>query len=279
MGLRHQVDDAMSDDDETPRIGKPRARTHMSDDTRALTGAQHRRAASVLGGDGTPSERRRRRSHPQGVPVVDPIVRELTAPGVSPEIDEHEITSPYDLLERPPTPAVIDTIRRSRRNSDDPATFGDVAKLADALTEARRKEKSNNEERANQLIELLGRPPHEDVVRLQTDVHALECDVAEIKSAVSIAVISVEALTRWWKPIRAVLIFLAIAALGAVGFFVDQIMSHAESKGEATIRIEHLEHSINDLRQDLRDDRSSHRYTPEPDRAWLKPPVQKDPSP
>ncbi len=257
------------DDDDTPtprdRPGLHEStptslrRRHMSDTDRALAGAAHRRTE-------TDSESRRR-ANPYGVPLADPVLRDLGNPDSGP-LHEHEITSPIELLNRDLSQAELDVVHRSKRNSGDPATYADVVKLAERLINREREDRSNREGQANQLMELLGRPPHEAVRQLQADV-------AELKESAGAAVVSVEALTRWWRPIRAVMIFLAIAAFGGLGFFVDQLLVHAESKTEAAIKIDHIERALIDLRQDLRDlrdDRAARHYSPEPDRAWLKQP-------
>lgn len=256
-----------------PQSPQARARSHMGDDERAEVGAAHRRPQAGLG-----SESRRRkasRSHPHGVPaIVDPIVRELSG-GVVPAIEEHEVTEPWALLERGLDPADMEHVSRLRRDSDDP--YAHIFKLSKELKRIKQDELSAQRAQANQLLELLGRPPHADVAKLQAAVTALEVAVEALETTRVADHVAVEALTRWWKPIRAVLIFLAVAALGAVGFFIDRIMSGVEQRSQATIRIDHLERALNELRQDVREERSSGpRYvSPAPDHpSWLQPPTK-----
>jgi len=84
----------------------------------------------------------RRASYPLGVPVPAP-----PPPG-------DELTNPFDLLEREPDHEVQAVVQRSRRDSADPATFGDVVKLAVALT----REKSGNRQRERDTEEVLRGP-------------------------------------------------------------------------------------------------------------------------
>lgn len=244
-------------DEDTPTPPRPPSertppqlrRRSWGDAERAAVGAQHRR----------------QQSNPFGVPLAaDPVLRELGSPDSGP-LQDREITSPVDLLDRDLSQDELEVVRRSRRNSGDPATYADVVKLAERLINRERKDRSSREEQANQLLALLDRPPHEAVQTLQADVAAMK--------------ISVEALTRWWRPIRAVMIFLAIAALGGVGFFVDQLLVHAEARTEAAIKIDHLERAVEGLRLDLH----GLLYSPAPDRAWphlpAPQPVPKDPPP
>jgi hypothetical protein len=218
--------------------------------------------------------RKAARSHAQGVPIIggDMVERQLgdSGEGVHATIPEREITEPWALLERGLDAQDLEHVQRLRRDSDDPYAL--AYRLSKEIARIKAEDLSAQRTQANQLLELIAHPPHQATTKLQADVASLECDINEIKESVATAVISVEALTRWWKPIRATLIFLAVAALGGVGFFVHEILDGAQSKGETQIRIDHLERALLDLRQDLRDDRA-HRYEP-PDRPWLPAPAQ-----
>lgn len=244
----------MNDDDEdTERRRRPDS--NWDDDKRANVGAQHRFAT-----DSAVRRRKAARSHPNGVAVVDPVIRDLSDTGEVEAIKTHEITEPVDLIDRDLSQAELEIVRRSRRDSTDVSTVADLAKLTKRLLDREADDRSSRKEQADQLMQLLNRPPHESVAKLQASL-------AEQGLAIA-------ALTTWWKPIRAVLIFLAIAALGAVGFFVDKIMSSVEQKGEVQIRLDHIEHAISDMRQDIRDERP-HYVPPAPDHPiWLQPPTK-----
>lgn len=205
-------------------------RRHMSDTERAEVGLAHRRAEAEAAAA--------RRANELAIPADEP----------------HEITSPVDLIDRELSQSEIEVVRQSRRDSDDPATVGDIAKLAERMIARERAELANRQlARAN-------RTPSEELL---AEVAALRIDVGEIM--------------RWWKPIRAVMVFLAIAGFGAVGFFVDQLLVHAEAKTEAAIKIDHIERALVDLRQDIRDLRDDHasRHYSSPSSQ----PAPKDPSP
>lgn len=114
----------MSDDDNTPRWTRP-ARVQTSDD-RALAAAKRRAVAP-----------------PRGVPITAPPPR-----------SEPDVTSPFELFEREPDDEAKAIVQRSRRNSGDPATVDDVAKLLVAF----HKERSANAQRERDAEVVLAGP-------------------------------------------------------------------------------------------------------------------------
>lgn len=112
-----------TDEDDTDKWRNPKRQ--QSSDDRAL---RSRRGASYK---------------PRGVPIVKS------------RDSDPELTSPFDLLERDPDDEMQAVVQRSRRNSDDPATFADIVKLAVALT----KERSANAAR-NAEAEVVLQGPH-----------------------------------------------------------------------------------------------------------------------
>lgn len=210
------------DDDNTPPRGG--RRTHWSDDDRASVG----------------SERRQRlRSYPRGVPAA-----------VSPDAndDTDETTSPFALLEREPDADELELIRRSRYEAGDPVPMREFAKALRRLDKLVRDEKSNNRERANQLLDLLNRPPNELTAKLQETVIELRADMSKIKEVVA--------------TVRKALLWVALAAIGSLGTVGGFLYFRGFGEGESKIRLDHIEKSIDELRTDLRS--SSH---------WSKGPI------
>ncbi len=166
------------DSDETPPYGKQLRRDALWGDTRR---------ASTL-------EQRRARERSYGMPAV-------TAEG-------EPITDTFDLVEREPSKAAIAVIQRSKRSSEDPATFRDVVNLADELKRTQR-----------------GSP------QIETRVRDLERDAGTAK----------------WV-VRGVL----AGALAALVFVVQNVWSRAENEGRDRVRLENVERTVEEIRQDLR---------------------------
>lgn len=127
-------------------------------------------------------------------------------------------------------------VNRLRRKSEDPFVFG--FKVAKAVYRLDKKEDSNNEQRANQLLELLNRPPH--------------ADVAELKRQVAFA-----------RKIGAWAITAVFGGLiGGVTYVAEKISSSAERAGVQTEQLRDLERSMRSVEQDIRDLRRDRKDTP-----------------
>jgi len=153
---------------------------------------------------------RRRNAPALGVPVLQ-VVRER----------DPEVTSPFDLLERDPDDEVHAVVQRSLRNSEDPATFGDIAKLAVALT----RERSANVQRERDAEVVLA-GPH-----------------------------------KAHRATRRHLIATIVAAAVAAGSALKPIITPAAPAPEAgeSVRVEELRHAVDRLDIELREMRAALR--------------------
>jgi hypothetical protein len=146
-----------ADEDDTDRWRNPK-RAQTSDD-RAL------------------ASRRDRSFKPRGVPIVKP--------------KDPDITDAFEMLEREPDDEARAIVQRSRRNSGDPATVDDLAKVFVALY----RERSANEQR-NKDAEAVLAGPHK--AQRSTRRHLI---AAIIAAATSIAgAITGAAMTRHGEP-------------------------------------------------------------------------------
>lgn len=187
------------DDDDTERRKRPGS---MSDAARALVGKQHRARTP---GYGVPST------------AFEP---------------DDDITSPQQLLDRDLSNSEIEIVRRSKRNSEDPATVGDVIKLAESVARYRRREKSSKEEQTEQLRELLNRPPDEATQKLA------------------------DRMTEVERPMKTIKWVAALVLAGTGGMLLktaDFIATRSELQGENAIRLKHVEEAVLQLSQDFRD--------------------------
>jgi hypothetical protein len=207
-----------------------RAVSHWGDDERIAAGAD---------------ARRRVRTPVLGVPFG---------------IADADNTTPIEMFLAEPNDEDREAVRRSRRDSNASVKQEELAAAVrlfkDKLRRLAEREKSNNEERADQLLELLNRPPDEATKKLGDRVTALEGIV---------------------KLLRVVL-FLVVGGSGGYGLVIAQkIWDRAEAEGEAAIRLQHVEDAVKQLGQDIRSD-LAHRYSPALP-SWLQPPPQKDHTP
>lgn len=160
----------------------------------------------------------------------------------APPIDDiEEITSPIDILDGDLSPDDLEIVKHSRRNSDDPATYGDLVKLTRRQHERERSEQATNRE----IKKLLGR------------LESAEKVEARLKK--------IESLVDWGKRIAA---GLAAFVLSGAGYTLTKLQDRAELQGETTIRLKHIEETLARLV-----DRDERRYTHSPaDRDWPIPP-------
>lgn len=177
----------MSDSDDTPP-GRPRARGRAQTSTeRDIEGLRARAARHAAEEASLESERTRqhrermaRRTHPHGVAIPDAVERELGGIG---EI-EHEPTKPWDMLDREQLkPDELEIVRRSKRDSSDPAVFSDLAKVTALIhrcIDTLLKDRSTRKEQADAILELIKHPPNEAVLELQEDVKRIWRAFAEV---------------------------------------------------------------------------------------------------
>jgi hypothetical protein len=162
--------DDPGDDDKTPPRGK-RHGSQWGDRQRAMVGRDHRAPS-------TDSERHRRsfRTSP------DMIERELGGGAVG-EI-EPEVTKPWDLLDREQLNSdELEIVRRSRRDSSDPATYADIVKITARQARHIRElldDRSTRKEQADAILELIKHPPNAAVLELQEDVKRIWRAFAEV---------------------------------------------------------------------------------------------------
>lgn len=171
----------------------------MSDAARALVGKQHRRA----------------RTPGYGVPAI-PEPRPAD-----------EVTNPFDMLERALTSTGIEVIRRSKRDSKDPALFEDIVKLAGEL----HKERSETREREEQYAAVL-RSPHEAATHLVARITVVE---GVLKSARRLAITAIVALG------------------GVVGTFATGLLNRHDEATAERIHNEQLRKDVDRLDNELRD--------------------------
>lgn len=238
----------MADRDKTPPLTpQARARSHADEDSD--TERRDRRALSHWGDEERATvgleSRQRTRTPALGVPIAS---------------DPREDTTPIEMYLVEPNDEDREAVRRSRRESNASVKQEELAAAVrlfkNRLREMVDREKSNNEERADQLLELLNRPPDEATKRLGDRVTALEGIIKLLK----------------------VVLFLVVGGSGGYGLVIAQkIWDRAEAEGEAAIRLQHVEDAVRQLGQDIRND-ISHRYSPALP-SWLQPPQQKDRTP
>lgn len=175
-------------------------------------------------------------------------VRELIAGELAGDGEREEITAPIDLLDRETSETDINEIalvRRLRRDSSDPLKLQDfVAKLAMQIHKFKVEERKNlrearsaNQERANQLLELLDRVPSETA-------SALRVEMKELADILGKIVPAVRSLQRTSKAVKWVLGAVLTVALGSLGTGFGVLWSRAEHEGETNAEIKRLHHDV-----------------------------------
>jgi hypothetical protein len=239
----------MSDEDPTPP-GRPRrrAQTATERDLEGMRARAERQAAAEASLESERSrdhrERKAARSHALGVPAIpDMVERELGEPQ---EIGaEKEVTSPIEiLLDHELEADDLEHVRRLRRDSDDP--YAMLLKLAKRQVAKEREERSNNQERATQLLAILNRPPDEATRQLvEKRTKGAKWSVRITWAAVIIiAGVAVDVADRIWnRSEHETALIYKLMAVEA-----NALRDRAEAK-EAT---ERLEREINRLRDERR---------------------------
>jgi hypothetical protein len=171
------------------------------------------------------------------------------------EMEPHD-TSPIDLLDRPVAhDDERDLVLRLQGNPRKLAEY--VGKLSTRVMKIRRDDSSENRRAVDELRELLNKPPNGAMARLQSDVSGLSRAIEEIgerlhtietDTATETEVADLRREHGFAKWIgRTVL-----AIVGALIVYVGSgILARVERDGETTIRLKHLEESIDHLQRQI----------------------------
>lgn len=205
---------------------------------------------------GTRPTRRERIEHAKRYPPIAPVVAGLDGEPsgvVAQRFDD--LTSPIEMFERPPQPAEIEVARRLRRDSDNPGAMMErltdaVSRLTVRLDKQQRTERSNNEERANQLLELLGRVPGDAAAELRAEFDDKLDDLSiTLDDGKKIGLFdAVKNLLRDASFGKWVMRTVAGAALTVLVYVGQQISSRSEQQGEMRVKVDHLEAEVSLLR-------------------------------
>lgn len=226
--------DDSRDDDPTPRE-RGRARLQTAEDRDLASDARRRRQA---------------RSHPLGVPLLPRSDPEDFAP-------DQETTDPLALLPSVPDERVVAAVRRAGRDTEQPVRYLELAQLLTIVKEQIRKERHKAQEdserrQAEEMRELLDRPPREVHYRLVKEVEDGREDLRALRAELTDQGKSM-ALAR--KLIAAAL----IAGLGALGTVAKGLYERGGRETAIDLRlercekdIEHLER-VNERERDTRD--------------------------
>lgn len=151
--------------------------------------------------------------------------QQASSPGIPmPADDRVDTTNPWDVLDREDlTDDEMEVVRRSRRESSDPATVADVVKV---LTRTMRKaldERSEQKKQLDEAAELLDRPPRGVVSKLEKRVDSLsfKMSVGQALGGVVLA-----------------------AALGSLGLAYSALRSQAVREGELNADITRLKSDV-----------------------------------
>lgn len=153
---------------------------------------------------------------------------ETVPPPIDEERDTDEITSPIDLLLNEDIQQDSDPVERLRRDSRDPYSL--IYNLAEALTEEKKRERSSDKARADQLMQILDRAPNRAALELQDDVAQLKA--TEAKRAKG---------RRWLLGVTGTVL---VAALGALLTGIGLMISKAEHEGENRAEMQRLKQDV-----------------------------------
>lgn len=204
---------------------KPPRGVFRDDDERAAIGAEHRRA----------------RSHPAIADEPD----EPAAPEPSPQ----EITSPIALVLRDLTLEERTFVALLGGDPDNAGQLGVVAKLATRVNEVKVEERTGNQARADEHLQLTGNGTLIDRVT------------------------RIERLIKWLGGLVLSAVLTAVGSFVAVG---KGLYERGEREGADAIRIQTLERDTQQLRLDLRDVREDARRHDNRG-GWFVPPASKGP--
>lgn len=216
---------------------------------------------------GTRPTKRERQEHAKRYPPIVPVIAGLDEEPSGVVVRRHEeFTSPIDMYERPLQPDEIEVARRLRRDSDSPKVLVDrltdaVSRLTIKLDEQRKTERSNNENRANQLVELLGRVPGDAAESLRSEfddkIDNLSITLDDGKKLNLFD--AVKGLLRDASIGKWVMRTVAGAAITVLLYVANTISARAEQQGAMGVRILHLEEENAALRASQSADMASFR--------------------
>jgi hypothetical protein len=194
--------------------------------------------------------RERVRTSPYGSPVTAGARRERDRAS--------EITAPYEVLDRDPRPEELEIVRRSRRDSSDPITVQDAAKIINHLEKlvAHRLEESSERERTLQaegiakIEKLIATPPHQAVIDLQAAVKAILAELSGDGKEPGIRE-HVKDQVRSRKKVNWMLVFLAPFALAGFVAGLGALWSRSSTETKAQIKLEQAFEKIDALNQEI----------------------------
>lgn len=174
--------------------------------------------------DDDDTERGRRRMSAQDQLMLESARRRSFVYPVPESDGPRKETAPWDLIDREElTPREQEVIQRSKRSSSDHATVADIVKVALRATKA--DDRDRDAEAKNDA----------DMAELRATVRDLKRDASTVK----------------WIGRG-----LLAAALTVFLYTADRILTRVEHEGETTIKMQHLETTVEELRQDNRSLRS-----------------------
>lgn len=232
------------DDDPTP---PRRPRSHWGAEQRAHVGREHRQGEAHAS---TAGERRRAASSAR---PPDHVEREL---GPLPnDFGGREITEPWEILDRQELrPEENRIIERSRRNSEDPLTLADGAKMMARIIRRELDDRSEKKQRADEMMAIIDTTPSG---QLAARVAALESQLAELARQIGTphsenkGTIQ-ENVTRF-RSMRSVAIWLAGAAFAVASSAFTYVATSIKTSGADEVRLERDERDIGQTQQDLRE--------------------------
>jgi hypothetical protein len=223
-------DEAYDASKPTPQMLRRQPRYAMSPAERE--GGAHRRAV-------TEGERRRHAElYASGMPVVAPEQEEGSDTGPvatmeAIELDADDLQQVDRLRRDSPNPyvALYKLTKLNRQLRHEVRTLRTDAEAFD------RREQSNNQERADQILELLNRPPHEDVAEMQRDMSRLASTLSKLEREFA----PIRSFSKWALGV-------AGAAALAIAIFLYQ---RGFGEGGNSVRMELLEKTVGKLEGEI----------------------------
>jgi hypothetical protein len=193
---------------------------------------------------------RRPKTHPHGVPVPDSstVSGEILIPDGSP------LTQPFDVIDQEPSEELEETGKRLRRPSSMPANVGHVINAVQHTNKRFAELKQNQQRIANAILDLNTTGPSEAVDVLKGKVEDLSKKVALLLK---------------------LLIAVATAAGGSLFAVGKGLYQRGAHEGADGVRLDHVERSVDDLRQDIREERRPRFESPD---RWHAPPLATPPT-
>lgn len=176
--------------------------------------------------------------------------RELGGPG---EVIEPETTKPWDLLDRDQlTAEELEIVRRSKRESSDPATYSDIVKITARQVKHIKDlldDRSSRKEQADAILELIRHPPNEAVLKLQRDVKKIEDRLDKVDASLD----KIGGRTKTWNRI---VWLVGIAIAGGLFDAATRIWDRSAHETEIQFRLQAAEKTLERHERDIdRDER------------------------